>query len=349
MGTCRPSDCRVIRVEPMFKLNRQPEEVSVTERKIIAVLGATGAQGGGLVRSILADRSGQFAARAITRNSGSPKAKELAALGAEVVEADLDNEASLRQVFDNAHGVYVVTNYWEQRGPEQMQARTAAEMELEQAGNAARAAKNAGARQVIWSTLEDTRPFFGLGGERVPTLEGGKYTVPHFDAKAEADELFRTARVPTTFLRPSMFFSVFGQILRPHRDEQERLVLAAPFADSRVSGIAPEDIGRTALGIFRRGDELIGETISIAGDHLTGAEYAAAISEAIGEPVTYQPSSFEQMRANSVEMANMFQFYAENEKEFVGARDLDTVRKLNPEVQSFAVWLAAHKDDIPRD
>ncbi|WP_158893535.1 NmrA/HSCARG family protein [Amycolatopsis anabasis] len=321
----------------------------MSEQRVIAVVGATGAQGGGLVRAILADQSAEFAVRAVTRDTGSVKAKELAAQGAEVVAADLDDEAGLRQAFDGAYGVFVVTNFWQPRTPEQERARTAARMELEQAGNAARAAKATGVRHVIWSTLEDTRPFFGLAGTRVPTLDGGKYTVPHFDAKAEADALFRDAGVPTTFLRTTYFFEDFFTLTAPRRNEQGRLVLTVPMAEARLSGIAAEDIGKTALGIFRRGEELIGKTISIAGDHLTGAEYATAIGNAIGEPVTYQPISFEQMRSVSVEMANMFQYYAENEKAFVGDRDLDAVRDLNPELQSFDTWLAANKAAIPRD
>ncbi|MDT3396408.1 NmrA/HSCARG family protein [Streptomyces sp. B1866] len=317
------------------------------QRKVIAVLGATGSQGGGLVQAILADPSAEFAARAVTRNAGSAKARELAALGAEVVEADLDDEAGLRAAFEGAHGVFVVTNFWQPRTAEQAAARTAAEMEKDQAGNAARAARDAGVRHVVWSTLEDTREFFGVGGERVPTLDGGTYTVPHFDAKAEADELFRQAGVPTTYLRTTYFYEGFLGMFAPRRDEHGRLVLALPMAGARLSGIAVEDIGRTALGVFRRGGDLAGRTVSIAGDHLTGAEYAEAIGAAIGEPVTYQAVPFEQMRAVSVEVANMFQYYAENEKEFVGDRDLDAVRALNPGLRSFAAWAEAHRDAIP--
>ncbi|GHG67832.1 NmrA/HSCARG family protein [Streptomyces griseocarneus] len=320
----------------------------MSEQKIIAVVGATGAQGGGLVRAILADRDGGFAVRAITRNTGSAKARALAELGAEVVAADLDDEAALRAAFEGAYGAFVVTNFWEQRPEDDARARTAAQMELAQAGNAARAAKAAGVRHLIWSTLEDTRPFFGLGGERVPTLDDGTYTVPHFDAKAEADDIFREAGVPTTFLRTSLNFDVFLGMMAPRRDEQGALVLALAMGDAKLSGIASEDVGRTAYGILRRGGDLIGQTIAVAGDHLTGEEYAAAMGRAFGEPVTYYAQPFEQLRQFSVETANMFQYYAENEKEFVGARDLGRARELNPELQSFEAWLAAHADAVPR-
>src|SRR4029077_4817844 len=110
----------------------------MTEKKIIA--GATGAQGGGLVRAIVADRAGPFTARALTRNADSGRARELASQGVEVIEADLDEETSLRKAFDGAYGAYVVTNFWAQRTPEQ-RAHTRAQMELDQAAAAARAAK----------------------------------------------------------------------------------------------------------------------------------------------------------------------------------------------------------------
>ncbi|NUR99676.1 MAG: NmrA family NAD(P)-binding protein, partial [Kribbellaceae bacterium] len=147
--------------------------------KLIAVVGATGAQGGSVVRAILADKSGEYAVRALTRNPDSAKAQELAAAGAEVVAADLEDEASVRAAFEGAYGAFVVTNYWAPLSPEQEAARTRAEMELEQAETAARAARDAGVQHLVWSTLEDTRPFFA-GRDDVPSLDDGRYKVPHF-------------------------------------------------------------------------------------------------------------------------------------------------------------------------
>ncbi len=142
--------------------------------KIIAVAGATGTQGGGLVRTILADAAGGFTARAITRHPDSHAARALIALGAEVVQGDLDDEASLRQAFAGAHGAFCVTNFWEHFSPER---------ELTQAGNLARAARSAGVSHAIWSTLEDVRRYVPVGDERIPTLAGG-YKVPHITPRA---------------------------------------------------------------------------------------------------------------------------------------------------------------------
>jgi uncharacterized protein YbjT (DUF2867 family) len=322
----------------------------MTDKKLIAVVGATGSQGGGLVRAILADPAQRFAVRALTRNAQSAKAQALAAAGAEVVEADLDDEASVRKAFDGAYGAYVVTNYWVERTPAEEATRTRGEMELAQAEIAARAARDADVQHVIWSTLEDTRDHFGAD-ERVPSLDDGTYKVPHFDAKGEANRFFTEYGVPTTFLQTTFYFEALKSGMGPVRDESGKLVLTLPMADQPLSGIAAEDIGRTALGIFGRGDEYIGKTVSIAGDHLTGNEYAVALTQAVGEEVTYQPYSWDEYRAlgfpMAVEVANMFQFYAEDSERFTGDRDLELVRSLNPKLQSIADWLALNKGEIP--
>ncbi|MCS7476946.1 NmrA/HSCARG family protein [Umezawaea endophytica] len=312
----------------------------MSDKKIIAVLGSTGAQGGGLVRAILDDPDGPFTARAITRDAGTAKARALAERGAEVVEASLEDEDSLRRAFEGAHGVYVVTNFWES---------FSADVELAQAATAARAVKAAGVAHVVWSTLEDTRDVIPVSDPRVPVLQE-RYTVPHFDAKAEADAFFRDSGVPTTYLRTTFYWEGFTQGSGPTRGEDGRLVLTLPMGEARLAGVAAEDIGRTAYGIFAAGQEYVGKTVSIAGDHLTGEQYAAAFADALGEPVDYRPLTHDQLRSLGVpageELGNMFQFYVEGEQDFVGARDLDRVRALNPRLQSFRGWLDEHVEAV---
>jgi uncharacterized protein YbjT (DUF2867 family) len=140
----------------------------VSDKKVIAVLGATGAQGGGLVRAITDDTDGAFTARALTRNPDSDTARGLAALGAEVVVADVDDPESLRAAFDGAYVAYCVTFFWEHMSPQR---------ELEQARAMAGAAREAGLMHVIWSTLEDTRQWIPLSDDRMPTLMEN-YKVP---------------------------------------------------------------------------------------------------------------------------------------------------------------------------
>ena len=135
--------------------------------KVIAVVGATGAQGSGLVRAILNDADGGFSVRALTRDVNSDKAKELARAGAEVVAANVDDPESLKSAFAGTYGVFCVTFFWEHFSPEQEQA---------QAKAMAQAAKHAGVKHVIWSTLEDTRKWVPLSDDRMPTLQE-KYKV----------------------------------------------------------------------------------------------------------------------------------------------------------------------------
>jgi uncharacterized protein YbjT (DUF2867 family) len=313
-----------------------------TGRKIVAVVGATGAQGGGLVRAILDDRSQDFVVRAVTRDVESPKAQGLAQSGAEVVQADLDNFDSVRKAFDGAYAVFCVTFFWAHYSPEK---------ELAQALTMARAAKNSGVHHAIWSTLEDTRRWIPLSDSRMPTLMG-KYKVPHFDAKGEANRIFIEEGVPTTFLLTSFYWDNlihFG--LEPKKDSDGRLALTFPMGDKKLPGIAAEDIGRCAYGIFKRGPEFRGKTVGIAGEHLTGAEMANALSDALKREVRYNSVSPEEYRRLKVpgaeELANMFQFKRDFQDVFCSARDVGFSRELNPSLQTFAMWLAKNKDCIP--
>jgi len=312
------------------------------DKKTIAVLGATGAQGGGLVRAIHADPSGGFRARALTRDASSPKARELAKLGAEVVAADVDDVESLRQAFRGAHGAYCVTFFWDHFSPEK---------ELAQAGAMARAAKDTGLAHVVWSTLEDTRRFVPLDDPRMPTLQG-KYKVPHFDAKGEANRLFTDLGVPTTFLLTSFYWdNLIGFGMGPKRGPDGKLAFVLPMADKKLPGIAAEDIGRCAYGIFKRGAAYIGKTVGVAGQHLTGAAMAAELGRALGQEVVHSYVPPEVYRTfgfpGADDLANMFQFKRDFEAAFCGARDLGVSRALNPELQTFAQWLAANKGRIP--
>ena len=313
----------------------------MSDRKTIAVVGATGAQGSGLVRAIAAHPDGPFTARALTRDPSSEAAQALAALpNVEVVQADTDDEASVERAFADAHGAFCVTFFW---------ADMSAEHELVQAQNMATAAKAAGVHHVIWSTLEDTRRW--VTDDRMPTLQG-KYKVPHFDGKEDADACFREAGVPTTFLRTAFYwenFIYFGA--GPSRGEDGMLTLSFPMGESRLPGMAAEDIGKTAYAIFAKGDELIGKTISIAGEHLTGAQLAEKMGRAFGEEVRFADIDPDVYRGfgfpAAEEMGNMFQFKRDFEAEYVGPRDLDYARTLNPELQDFDTWLAANAGKIP--
>jgi len=313
-------------------------------KRIIAVVGATGAQGGGLVRSILKDVGGEYAVRALTRNVDSPAARELAAAGADVVSVELDKEETLTRAFKGAYGAYCVTFFWDHFSPEREQAQAAA---------MARAAKSAGLSHVIWSTLEDTRHHVPLDDDRMPTLMG-RYKVPHFDSKGESDHLFSDLGLPVTFLLTSFYwdnFIHFGMAPKPDPDGVPTLTI--PMGDRKLPGIAAEDIGKCAYGIFKRGAELQGKTVGIAGGHLTGEEMAAEFSRVFGRQVRYnavEPAVYRTFGFPGAEdLGNMFQFKRDFNDVFCAPRDLAFSRVLNPELETFAAWLEKHKSGISLD
>ncbi len=215
----------------------------MNEKKTIAVLGATGAQGGGLAYAILNDSDSPFQVRAITRNPDSDKAKALASAGAEVISADMDDQNSLVTAFQGAYGVFGITNFWEHFTPQK---------ETQQAKNIARAAKETGAEHVIWSSLEDTREKIPLDDDRMPTLMD-HYKVPHYDSKGEANKFFGELSVPTTIMNTSFYwdnFIYFGMGPKPGQDGI--LAITLPMGDKKLPGIAAGDIGKCAYGIFKK-------------------------------------------------------------------------------------------------
>jgi uncharacterized protein YbjT (DUF2867 family) len=309
-------------------------------KKIIAVVGATGQQGGGLVRAIAADPNGPFTARAITRDVNSEKARELAALGVEVVAADIDDAESMRRAFEGAYGAYCVTFFWLHFSVEKEQA---------EARIMAEAARAAGVQHVIWSTLEDTRNLVPLTDDRMPTLHG-KYKVPHFDGKGEADAFFTEAGLPVTFLLTSFYWDNFISFgMGPARGADGQLSITIPMGESKLPGIAAEDIGRCAYGIFQRPD-LIGHRVGIAGEHLTGSEMAAAFSEIAGEEVRNNAVPPEVFRTfgfpGADDLGNMFQYKRDFEPSFRAARDVNGSRELNPSLRNFSTWLAENREKI---
>lgn len=313
----------------------------MADKKIIAVVGATGSQGGGLVRAILADPNGGFAVRAITRDVNSDKAKELAKAGAEVVAADVDDVESLKKAFAGAYGAYCVTFFWAHFSPDKEKAN---------AKNMADAAKAAGVKHVIWSTLEDVRRFVPLSDDRMPTLQG-QYKCPHFDAKGEADEYFKG--LPVTYLLTTFYWDnaiYFG--MGPKKNPDGTYAITFPLGDKKMAGIAASDIGKAAYGIFKD-PSYIGKTVGISGDQLTGSQMAAAYSKALGKDVKYNAVTPDAYRGfgfpGAEDLGNMFQFYADFEDYFCKSRDLAVSRKLNPQMQDFDAWLAENKSRIPLD
>src|SRR2546428_10864418 len=174
------------------------------DKKVIAVIGATGQQGGGVVRALQA--RGQFTVRALTRNPD--KHRELAE---EVVEAALDKPETLKAAFEGAHGVFLVTNFY--GGAD----------ELKQATAAIRAAKDAGVKHFVWSTLPD-----------VDAISGGKFNVPHFTGKAKIDRVVKEAGFENyTFVIAPFYYQNLAGVLAPHKQADGSMGWALPLDPTR--------------------------------------------------------------------------------------------------------------------
>ena len=225
--------------------------------------------------------------------------------------------------------------------------------ETAEARNMATAAKDAGLKHVIWSTLEDVRKYVPLDDDSMPTLQG-KYKVPHFDGKGEGDQYFIDAGVPVTFMLASYYWDnliYFG--MGPERGAAGKLSITFPMEDKKMAGIAAEDIGKCAYGIFKKGEEMIGKRIGVAGDHLTCKEMAEQLSRALGEEVSYNEVTPEQYRGfgfpGADDLGNMFQFYRDFDEVCNSTRDISFSKKLNPDLQSFDMWAERNAKRIPLD
>jgi uncharacterized protein YbjT (DUF2867 family) len=215
-----------------------------TNKKLIAVVGATGQQGGAVVRALQAGN--QFKVRALTRNPA--KHRELAD---EVVQADLNRPDTLRAAFEGAHGVFLVTNPWEQ-----------GTNEVEQAAAAVRAAKDAGVKHLVWSTLPD-----------VETISGGKLHVPHFTHKAKVDRVVKEAGFANhTFVIAPFYYQNLIGVLGPQKQTDGSVGWVLPL-DPTVRSIHVGDItelGDIVAGAFAHPDQAgHGEYLPLVGDFMS--------------------------------------------------------------------------------
>jgi uncharacterized protein YbjT (DUF2867 family) len=312
------------------------------DKKIIAIMGATGAQGSGLVQAILNDGEGTFVPRAITRNTDSDKARALREQGVEVVAADMDDVASLERAFEGAYGVFSITNFWETFSPDK---------EMVQAKNQVDAAKSAGVRHIIWSSLEDTRNWMSLDDNRMPTLME-KYKVPHFDGKGEANKYFEESGVPYTILNTSFYWDNFIHFgMGPQKGPDGNYGITFPMGEAKLPGIAAKDIGKCAYGIFKAGGEYQGREVGISGEQLTGKEMAEMMGKALNMKIGYNDVPPEVYRNfpfdGADDMGNMFQFKRDFNEDFCNMRDVEFTRSLNPELQDLNAWLEENKKRIP--
>lgn len=290
----------------------------------ILVTGATGAQGGGVVRHLL--ERGRFAVRALTRNPDSARARQLAAAGVEVVAGDLADPASLPPALAGCHGVFGLTSFWEHF-----------EGELEHGENLVDAVAAAGVRHFVFSTLPS-----------VEAITGGELSVPHFDLKARLERKTVALGIPATFVHVAFYYDNFIAFFPPRRQEDGSYLVSFPQGDTPLAAVAAEDVGGIVAAVFERPEEFVGRVVGVVGDDLPMTTYAAAMSRELGHEVRYAHMPREEFAhlgfPGAEELADMFDYY----RRYVPERsaDLAASRAIHPGIQGFDAWLARHRNDF---
>ncbi|KAB0350223.1 hypothetical protein FD754_015080 [Muntiacus muntjak] len=296
----------------------------MADKKLVVVFGATGAQGGSVARTLLED--GTFRVRVVTRDPGQRAAKQLGLQGAEVVQGDQDDEASMELALSGAHATFIVTNYWENCSQEQ---------EVKQGKLLADLAKRLGLCYVVYSGLEN-----------IKKLTGGRLTAGHFDGKGEVEEYFRDIGVPMTSVRlPCYFENLLSYFLPQKAPDGRSYLLSLPMGDVPIDGMAVTDLGPVVLSLLKTPEEYVGQNIGLSTCRHTAEEYAALLTKHTGKAVRdakTSPEDYEKLGfPGAWDLANMFRFYA-----LKPDRNIELTLKLNPKARTLDQWLEQHKGDF---
>jgi uncharacterized protein YbjT (DUF2867 family) len=286
-------------------------------KKVIAVVGATGQQGGAVVRAFQAGN--QFKVRALTRNPA--KHRELAD---EVVEADLNRPETLKPAFEGVHGAFLVTNFQEHGADE-----------LKQATAAVRAARDAGVKHFVWSTLPD-----------VEAISGGKFHVPHFTGKAKVDRIVKEARFANhTFVIAPFYYQNLIGVLAPQKQTDGSASWALPL-DPTVRSIHMGDItelGDIVAGAFARPDQAgHGEYLPLVGDFMSFNEIIDTLNRQ-GHNFSFNQvpkGVFAGLFPGAAEIAEMFSYFQAHT--YLGSDSRDQIALANKIVgrqpTEFSAW-----------
>ena len=295
--------------------------------KLITVFGATGQQGGAVARALLAKG---YKVRAVTRNPDSPKAKELQAIGAELVQVkNMDDAGSLEAAIKGAYGVFLVTNFW---GMLAENPATAYDREIAQGKAVGDLCKKLGVKHLVYSGLEYVKEIIGK-------------PCPHFDAKGIVEKYLDENGIPNTSTRYSFYYDNFADMIAPQKNDDGTYTLTTPVKKA-MDGISVADAGPAVAVIFDKPEEYIGKKIGLSGDKLTLSEYAAIIGKVTGKTVTYNEIPYEVFAKfpfpGADDLANMFEFYDAGNPD----RNIQRTRELNPSTLSFQQWAEKNKDKL---
>jgi uncharacterized protein YbjT (DUF2867 family) len=302
------------------------EDKAMEAKKIILVVGATGAQGGSVARHLLARSN--FRIRCLTRHPDSEKARALDQAGAEIVQGDLEDAGSIRAALKGCYGCYGVTNFWEHF-----------EKEYGQGRNLVDAVQRSGVEHFVFSTLPHCKK-----------ISGGKLEAPHLDMKAQLEEYTRRLGLKATFVHVAFYFENFLTFFPPQAQEDGSFAFGFPQADTPLAGVAVEDVGSIVSILFERPQDYLGKVVGIVGDDLTGDRYAETMTRILGTRVSYRHVPREEFAAlgfpGAEDLANMFEFnrlYIPNRR-----ADVEMCRALNPKMQTFETWLTSNKGAFVR-
>jgi len=288
-------------------------------KNLIAVTGATGLQGGSVIRFLLDD--GGFAVRAVTRNVESPKAKELAAKGVEVVQANQDDPASLKKAFEGAYGVFGLTTFWEHFDMDK---------ETQQGKNLVDAAKAAGVQHFVWSSLE----------------RSDDPVILHCNSKAAVADYLKTAGIPYTLVVPGFYFENF--LLQPFqalKKEDGKLVADWPLfvTDGPIGGFSVSDFGAYAFKAFIDPHVWNGKQLDVDSEVFTVRQYVELLSKASGQPIAIKEVDQKAFDA-AKDIPGMFEIWATAKVLNVMGNELlkTQPKKLYPEATTLAEFVQAH-------
>ncbi|KAL3848408.1 hypothetical protein ACJMK2_019266 [Sinanodonta woodiana] len=296
----------------------------MASKKIITVFGATGSQGGSVVRSLLGNP--EFAVRAVTRNLDGSGAQELKKLNVEVVKGDTDDKDGLKQILSGAYGCFLVTNFLEHFDMNR---------EIQQGKNVADACKAAGIKHLVFSGLDNTEG------------SGAAGPVDHFDGKAKIEDYIEQIGIPYTSTRICFYNENFLNS-PPRKIGENKYAISLPMGDKPLYMMAVNDVGPWVVEILKDPANYKGKKLHLAGDKLTLDQVCATFSKHLTpKQFQYVPMSVEDFAKmpfpGAEEMANMFHFYqlkADN------LRDVALTRKLYSKTQTFDAWVQENKEKL---
>ncbi len=297
-------------------------------KRIVTVLGSTGAQGGGVVRALLDQQDWQV--RAITRDSRSQAAQRLAELGCEIVEADLNTPATVLEALQGSYGLFAVTNFWD---------RATRMGEFEQGRNLVNAAKAADIQHFIWSTLPDYE-----------ALSGGKYTVAHFTSKARVDAEVKAAGFPHhTFVEAPFYFQNFLTVHAPRKTPNGRELWRYPADKDKCRFPCGdiEELGKIVAAALNQPEKAgKGQYLALASDYVCWQDLVDILN-AQGHKLDYErvcAEEYDGFFPSAREFRHMMAFWEENH--YFGPDGTHKIALANVLIESrltrFADWANTH-------